>query len=409
MNSNSLSCRSCGSSDLERILDLGVTPLANKLITPLELGETEASYPLQLYFCNQCGLCQISETIPPEELFSNYVYFTSYSETMLNHCQRLVDAVCSRRSLSRESLVVDIASNDGYLLQYYQEKEIEVLGVEPAANIAHVAIQNGIPTIIDFFGEDLAKKMVQEGKKADVIHALNVFAHATDLNDFTAGLRQLIKPGGAIIIEVPYVLDLIENNEFDTIYHEHLCYFSVTSANTLIKRNGMYVTDVERTPIHGGSLRLWIGLQPEMKSGSLEKYISMEQELGMVDLSFYKIFEHKVKSQKRELVNLISSLKQQGKSIVAYGASAKGSTLLNYYQLSRQQIDYVVDISPRKQGLYTPGLQLPIYSPNKIIDDLPDYVLLLTWNIKDEILSQQSEYREKGGKFIIPIPEVTVV
>ena len=401
-------CRSCGYTALQEVLSLGNTPLANALLTDEQLTETEETYPLDLAFCSRCSLVQITETLPPEKLFREYVYFSSFSETMLRHAEDLSTFLIGSKNLGATSLVIEVASNDGYLLQFYKRAGVPVLGVEPATNIARVAEEHGIRTVCDFFDENLAARLHAEGQSADVIHAHNVLAHVPDLNGFVRGLRQLLKDDGVLVVEVPYVYEMITRCEFDTIYHEHLSYFSLTALNHLFTRNGLTIHDVEQSPIHGGTLRLFAG-KATKQNESVTQLLDDESRLGLDRLEFYKSFGDRVESLRDELVSLLRELKAQNNRIVAYGASAKGTTLLSYCGLGRDVLDYVVDRSTVKQGRYTPRSHLKIYAPEKLLEDMPNYVLLLTWNFADEIYEQQAEYCKRGGRFIVPVPSVRVV
>jgi SAM-dependent methyltransferase len=330
---------------------------------------------------------------------------------MLNHAQAIVERVLESRPLGADSLAVEIASNDGYLLQYYKRAGIPVLGIEPAINIARLAQEErGIRTVTDFFGAETAARLVKQGERADVIHANNVLAHVPDLNGFADGLRLLLKPDGVAIIEVPYVKDLIDHCEFDTIYHEHLCYFSLTALTQLFERHGLAIQNVERLAIHGGSLRIFVGLEPgATRAAAVTELLEEEMRWGVNRLEFYEDFARRVEELKTSLRDFVFELKGQKRRLAAYGAAAKGSTLLNYFGIGTSALDFVVDRSTHKQGSYMPGVRLPICSPDKLLEEMPSHVLLLTWNFADEILSQQAEYRRRGGKFIIPIPNLRVV
>jgi C-methyltransferase C-terminal domain/Putative zinc binding domain/Methyltransferase domain len=407
-----LACRSCGAGGLWAVLSLGRTPLANALLRPDRLGLPEPTYPLELAVCPGCSLAQLTESVPPERMFREYLYHSSFSETALRHAEALADRTAEARGLGGGSLVVEVASNDGYLLQYYKRRGVPVLGVEPAGNVARWAVERrGIPTVCEFFGPALADRLAAEGRRSDVIHAHNVLAHVPDLNGVVAGFRTLLKPGGVVVVETPHVTEMVDRCEFDTVYHEHLFYYSLTALVRLFDRHGLKALDVERLPIHGGSLRLTAGRGdgPGRPSAAVAALLAAEADWGVDRLGPYLDFAGRVEALGRSIRETLAGLKRRGHRLAAYGASAKGSTLLNYAGVGADLLDYVVDRSTFKQGLYTPGTHLPIHPPEKLLEDMPDFVLLLTWNFADEILAQQAAYRARGGRFVVPVPEVRVV
>jgi SAM-dependent methyltransferase len=403
-------CRSCGGKRGQLILDLGRQPLANNLLRPEDLDKPEPRFPLRLFLCLDCWLLQIADLVPPVELFSEYFYFSSFSDAMLRHARQTAKRYQDEFTLGPRSLVVEVASNDGYLLKNFVAAKIPCLGIEPAANIAEVARKNGVPTMAEFFGAALAGKLKADGKSADLLLGNNVFAHAPDTNDFVAGLGELLKPDGRIILEFPHAVDFIGKCEFDTIYHEHIFYFSLTALLPLFARHDLEIFHVERLPIHGGSLRLFAGHRgAHAVRDSVAALLAEETGLGLATPDYYAGFTRQAGAIKSALVDCLGELKRQGKSIAAYGAAAKGSTLLNFCGLGRETFDFVADRSTFKQGWFTPGLHLPIVPPEHLLEKMPAYTLLLTWNFADEILAQQRAYRERGGKFIVPIPEAKIV
>lgn len=408
---SSFHCRSCASTQGLLTLDLGNHPLANNLLTQPEQIGNEPRFPLQLFVCKSCRLIQIGATVPPVNLFSEYVYFSSFSVTMLAHSKKAAEHYIQKWDLKNEDqLVVEIASNDGYMLRNFVHEGIRCLGVEPASNIAEVAINEGIPTLVDFFGLDTARKVLCEHGPAHLILGSNVFAHAPDINDFVAGLSTLLHPKGRIVLEFPYAIDFLENNEFDTIYHEHVFYFSLTALEPVFLRHGLQMVDAERLSIHGGSMRLTVCHKDcNPPSPLLQALLKQEREIGVLEDDYYLKFQNRVSNLIQQLSELLLQLSQEGNHIAAYGASAKGSTLLNSLGEASQMVEYIVDRSNYKHGKLSPGIHLPIYPTSRLQTHPPDYLLLLTWNFAEEILQQQMAYRQSGGKFIIPVPEVRIL
>jgi SAM-dependent methyltransferase len=388
-----------------------MSPLANSYIKPDQLNRMEPFYPLHVYVCEECLLVQLQQFSTPHDIFSDYAYFSSFSDSWLAHAKAYADMIVERFRLDRSSKVVEIASNDGYLLQNFVSRGIPVLGVEPASNIAEVAKKKGIHTKVAFFGEKTALDLAAEGWVADLIIGNNVLAHVPDLNDFVRGLKMLLKPTGLITMEFPHLLQLMQQNQFDTIYHEHFSYFSFLAVEQVFARHGMKLFDVEELSTHGGSLRIYACHNDDTSKpieARAKELKSREETAGFGQLNHYRSFGLQVEATKRKLLSFLISAKQDGKHVVGYGAPAKGNTLLNYCGVRADLIDYTVDRSPHKQGHFLPGVHIPIYEPGRVRDTRPDYLLILPWNIREEVMQQMSYIREWGGKFVVPIPEVQV-
>ena len=404
-------CRFCGERLRESVVDLGMSPLCESYVPEEQLNEMEAFYPLHVYVCGNCFLVQLQEYVSRETIFSEYAYFSSYSSSWLDHCRRYCEQMTGRFQLGTGSQVVEVASNDGYALQFFVERGIPCLGVEPAANVARVAVEKGIPTRVDFFGRTLARQLSAEGYAADLLFGKNVLAQVHDLNDFIGGMKILLAPKGVITIEFPHLSRLVAENQFDTIYHEHFCYFSFLSARTIFEAHGLKVFDVEELKSHGGSLRIFACHAEDSGhaiTAAAESLAQREKAEGILDLEYYRSFAGQVIETKRKLLDFLIRARRAGKSVVGYGAPGKGNTLLNYCGIRTDFIEYTVDRNPYKQGKYLPGTHIPILPPEQIAETKPDYVLILPWNLKDEIMEQLHYIRAWGGEFVVPIPETTV-
>jgi SAM-dependent methyltransferase len=402
-------CRSCGSRKLSVFLSLGNLPLSDGLLRADQLQSQEPRYPLDVAFCEDCSLVQIMHTVPPQELFgADYPYLSSFTDTVVRNAATNVAARLKERALDHGSLVIEVASNDGYLLQHYRAAGVPVLGIDPAPTAAAAARARGVETLEDFFGRDLAERLAATGRQADVLHANNVLAHVADTNGFVGGIAAVLKPDGVAVIEVPYVRELIRNVEYDTIYHQHLCYFSVTAVHNLFRRHGLFLNRVEHLPIHGGSLRLFAE-RTDRPEAVVRELLDAERDEGITEFGFYRDFSRKVARLRERLRELIGDLRAGGATIAGYGAAAKGTILLNHAGLGSDVIDFVVDRNTFKQGKWVPGVRLPILPPDAILERQPDFVLILPWNFKDEILAQQADYLRSGGRFIVPVPEPVVV
>lgn len=404
-------CLFCRTPLHRTFVDLGMHPLCESYVSQDHLDHMEPFYPLHVYVCEQCWLVQLHEYVSPSDIFSEYAYFSSYADSWVQHAKRYTEMIIDRLKLTSKSFVVELASNDGYLLQHFVAKDIPVLGVEPAANVAEVAKQKNVPTLVKFFGQQTAVELLAEGKKADLILGNNVLAQVPDVNDFVAGIQLLLAPNGVVTIEFPHLMKLMEENQFDTIYHEHFSYFSLLAAERIFAAHGLALFDVEELPTHGGSLRIFGHHATDQMHQVTDRYCELkhrEQIAGLERAEAYDLFGERVKETKRKLLEFLIEAKRKGKVIAGYGAPGKGNTLLNYCGIRTDFVDYTVDRNPYKQGKFLPGTHIPIFAPGKISETRPDYVLILPWNFKDEIMQQMSFIREWGGRFVIPIPEVRI-
>ncbi len=404
-------CRFCATPLKHTFVDLGMSPLCQTHIEPHQLNHMEAFYPLHVYVCHECFLVQLDEYVSPQSIFSDYAYFSSFSDSWVQHAKEYTGMVATRFGLGPKSKVMEIASNDGYLLQHFVARGIPVLGIEPAANVAEAAIKKGIPTTICFFGQHTARAIAAEHGRADLLLGNNVLAHVPKLNDFVAGMKELLQPAGVITMEFPHLYRLMEQNQFDTIYHEHFSYLSFHTVEQIFAQHGLVVFDVEELATHGGSLRIFARHAADtskVATPEVTRLREMEIAAGFRSLARYHAFAQQVTETKRKILSFLIDAKRRGKSVVGYGAPGKGNTLLNYCGIRRDFLDYTVDRSPHKYGHYTPGTHIPIYHPDRIRETRPDYLFLLPWNLKDEIRKQMSYIREWGGKFVVPIPEIQV-
>ncbi|MEZ5817619.1 MAG: class I SAM-dependent methyltransferase [Hyphomicrobiaceae bacterium] len=405
------SCRLCGASVTHTFVDLGMSPLCESYLAADELDRMEAYYPLRVMVCPDCFLVQLKEYVAPEHIFTTYAYFSSFSTSWVAHAKDYCEMIARRLGLGSDSLVVELASNDGYLLQHFLPKGVPVLGIEPAANVAEAAIAKAVPTTVDFFGVRLARTMAAESRLADLIVGNNVLAQVPDLNDFVAGMPIILKPEGVVTLEFPHLARLIDERQFDTIYHEHFSYFSMIAIDRMAKRHAMRVIDVEELPTHGGSLRVYLAHEKSSHpvSAAVGRLIADEERRGFRRIETYTGFDGEVRALKRDLLDLLIRLKREGRSIAGYGAPGKGNTLLNYCGIGTDFLDFTVDRNPYKHGRFTPGMHVPIYPPEAIDEARPDYVLILPWNLKHEIMRQMRHIESWGGRFIVPIPSPAIV
>jgi hypothetical protein len=404
-------CRFCGAPLRRTFVDLGMSPLCETYPSAADLNRGEVYYPLHVYVCEQCFLVQLDEYESPDNIFGDYAYFSSYSDSWLKHAENYCNKMVKQFGLNGNSFVIEAASNDGYLLQYFVRQNIPVLGIEPAVNVAKVAVEKGVPTLVRFLGTQMAKELAAEGRYADLVLGNNVLAQVPDLNDFVEGLKILLKLEGVLTLEFPHLLRLIERNEFDTIYHEHFSYFSMLSTVKIMEAHGMKVFDVEELSTHGGSLRVYAcraDAKAHRVNPNVSQLLSVEEKAGLASVNGYESFAQQVKQTKLTLVEFLLTAARQGKRVAGYGAPGKSATLLHYCGIGKDLIEYTVDRSPFKQGRYLPGTHIPIYHPNRIRETKPDYVIILPWNLKDEIMEQLKYIREWGGQFVVPIPKVTV-
>jgi len=407
----STACLFCRAPLHRTFVNLGMHPLCESYVSLDQLDHMEPFYPLHVYVCEQCWLVQLHEYVSPSDIFTEYAYFSSYADSWVQHAGRYTDMIVERLKLADKSFVVELASNDGYLLQHFVAKGIPVLGIEPAANVAEAARKKNVPTLVKFFGRQTAAELVGQGKRADLIAGNNVLAQVPDVNDFVAGIKLLLAPQGVVTIEFPHLMKLMEENQFDTIYHEHFFYFSFLAAERVFAAHGLALFDVEELPTHGGSLRIYGHHADDTTHQATDRYGELkqrEQAAGFEQAETYALFDEKVKETKRKLLEFLIEAKRKGKTIVGYGAPGKGNTLLNYCGIRSDFLDYTVDRNPYKQGKFLPGTHIPIFPPEKISETKPDYVLILPWNFKDEIMQQMVAVRGWGGKFVVPIPEVRV-
>ncbi len=407
-----MACRFCKRPLRQSLVDLGMSPLCESYVPPERANQMEPFYPLHAYVCDNCFLVQLDEYVSAHDIFTEYAYFSSFADSWVEHSKKYCEMIARRCNLGHNSLVVELASNDGYLLQHFLPLNIPVLGIEPAANVAKAAVEKGIPTLVEFFGERLATRLSDEGKYADVLLGNNVLAQVPDVNDFVKGMKILLKLQGVITMEFPHLMKLIEENQFDTIYHEHFSYFSFVTAEKIFAAHGLTIFDVEELPTHGGSLRIYArhtGDQSKPVSARAIEMRGRELAAGVTSMKYYADFTEKVKETKRKLLSFLIEARRAGKKVVGYGAPGKGNTLLNYCGIRTDFVEFTVDRNPYKQGKFLPGTRIPIFAPEKIAEARPDYVLILPWNFKDEIIKQNAYIREWGGQFVVPIPEVTVL